>query len=191
MKLEIFDFDGTIVYSPNRNTVIVVNGLGEGKAVDIYDQWLKKNNRPKRKWNGWFGRKETLLHPIFPRPVKENMLNKEIADLFVKSKSNNSVFTWLMTGRHTGIGKQVIDILKEYQLLEDHEINTESFKTLFATKTPTLDWKKETIADFVLDNSIEEVEMWEDRPEHVKAFVEFGQTDLKYLNCSLKVNFVS
>jgi len=182
-KLEIFDFDGTLVYSPLRSTQFKIKGLGHGTAQHLYDKWLEDNKKPKRKWSGWFGRKETLLHPIFPRPLREDMLNREIADRFLESIADDNVITWMMTGRHMGIRTHVIDILTGYELLGKKD-PTELF---FATRTPTLDWKKDTILEAVMDRDITEVVMWEDRAEHVLAFNEFGKDALAKLNCSMTV----
>lgn len=187
MKLHIFDFDGTLVYSPLRQTFLKVKGLGNGTAQQLYDKWLADNKKPKRKWSGWFGRKETLLHPIFPRPLKDDMLNREVADLFLESKADDNVVTWMMTGRHQGIRHQVIDILMGYDLLEKRDPKVELF---FATRTPTLEWKKDTILEAVMDRGITEIEMWEDRPEHVQAFNEFGQNEVAECDCSLLVHEV-
>lgn len=185
MKLKIFDFDGTLVYSPNRNTFLKVKGLGQGTALQLYDKWLSQNKKSKRKWTGWFGRKETLLHPIFPRPLRDDMLNREIADKFLASQEDSSVITWMMTGRHMGIRHLVLDILKSYKILDEKKA-----LCLFATRTPTLLWKTDTIVDAVIEQSITEIEMWEDRPEHIKAFNEWGQTDLINLGCKLTVHEV-
>lgn len=182
MKLQIFDFDGTLVKSPLRNTFLSVKGLGKGTAQQLYDKWLSDNKKPKRKWNGWFGRKETLLHPIFPRPLNDDMLNREVADLFLASQEDSSVITWMMTGRHMGIRHHVLDILKGYKILDEKKA-----ECFFATRTPTLLWKTDTILEAVMDRGITEIEMWEDRPEHVEAFNEFGQTDVAELGCKLTV----
>lgn len=185
MKLQIFDFDGTLVYSPLRNTFLKVKGVGQGTAQQLYDKWLADNKKPKRKWSGWFGRKETLLHPIFPRPLKEDMLNREVADLFVESQNDSNVITWMMTGRHSGIGHLVRDILMGYDILDETKA-----RCLYATRTPTLLWKLDTITEAVIEEEISEVEMWEDRVEHVEAFTEFGQDSLSTLDCKLTVHHV-
>lgn len=189
-KLEIFDFDGTLVYSPLRQTFMSVKGLGKGTALQLYDKWLAQNKKPKRKWTGWFGRKETLLHPIFPRPLQENMLNKEIADLFVKSKENSDVLTWMMTGRHAGIAQQVLDILIGYKLLTKNDLASRRVETLFATRTPTIDWKKDKMLEGVIDYDIKHVTIWEDRSEHLEIFEDFGKTDLVELGCELVIHEV-
>lgn len=189
-KLHIFDVDGTLVYSPLRSTVLNVKGLGQGTVQHLYDKWLDQNKKPKRKWSGWFGRKETLLHPIFPRPLREDMLNREVADEFLASKEDPSVITWIMTGRHMGIRQEVIDILMGYDLITKEDLSSKKVETYFATRTPTLDWKRDTIHDAVTQRGITSVEMWEDRAEHVKAFNEFGQEKLSHFDCSMLVHEV-
>lgn len=190
MKLDIFDFDGTLVYSPLRNTFLKVKGVGNGTALQLYDKWLDQNQKPKRKWTGWFGRRETLLHPIFPRPLRNDMLNREVADQFLESKNSAEVTTWMMTGRHTGIGQQVIDILMGYDLLDKKDLSSSKVETYFASRTPTLEWKKDTIYEAVMDRGFTKVEMWEDREEHVIAFREFGDNELSEIGCSLTINEV-
>tara|TARA_Y100000034_G_scaffold101414_1_gene125724 strand:- start:3195 stop:3767 length:573 start_codon:yes stop_codon:yes gene_type:complete len=186
MKLQIFDFDGTLVYSPLRNTFLKVKGLGSGTALQLYDKWLSQNRKSKRRWTGWFGRRETLLHPIFPRPLRDDMLNREIADLFIKSKNDLNVLTWMMTGRHTGIAQQVIDILMGYGLVDKVDLATR-VECLFAKRTPTIDWKKDEILAAAFDRGITEIEIWEDRDEHIEILEKFGQTDLAELDCKLTI----
>lgn len=188
--LNIFDFDGTLVRSPNRNTFMKIKGLGNGTALQLYDKWLDDKKKPKRKWRGWFGRKETLLHPIFPRPLRDDMLIKEVADLFVASKNDPTVITWMMTGRHIGISYLVLDILFGYNLLDKKDLSENKVATLFATKTPTLDWKKDTILETIFNQNITEIEMWEDRPEHIEAFSKFGEEELSKVDCSLTIHEV-
>lgn len=188
-KLEVFDFDGTLVFSPLRSTFLNVKGLGKGEAETLYDKWLMQNNKPPKKWKGWFGRKETLLHPIFPRPLREDMLNKPIADLFVKSIANPNVTTWMMTGRHQGLSHHVLEILMGYNLFTKKDLSLKKLNTLFATKKPTLDWKKDTLFEAVAEHNYTEIEIWEDRPEHVIEFNDFAK-DLAELGCMMKVNEV-
>lgn len=181
-KVEIFDFDGTLVRSPTRSCVIHVPNVGKMQAEKLYDKWLADKKMPKRKWSGWFGRSETLLHPIFPRPLQKEMLIEEVAQRFLQSKENPDVHTVIMTGRHMGLMHYVLDILFGYELLTKEDLKYQKVETQFfqrSKKTPeTLDWKKEKIFDYA--SNCKEIEIWEDRQEHVEAFIQFGE-ELKEL----------
>lgn len=174
VKLFVFDFDGTLVDTPGPNTLI--EGL---PAIEFYDQWLLENNLPKRKFKGYWGRNETLLPPIFGEYIDDCLippaekLNQEIAEI-ARAKEGN-VLSILMTGRHTkmthfnkGLKQHICEtILKSYQVPFDRYY----YKSTFA---PTIDFKINTIQAILREfPSICDIEIWEDRVEHITEFQNF------------------
>lgn len=174
MKLEIFDFDGTLIKSPQPNTIINVPGIGELPAEAAYERWLILNKKRPKKLRGWNGNSETLRHPIFPRPLQEGMVNRAVADRFLESKHNSDVRTVIMTGRHVGLSFLVHQILLGYNLLTADEISKQTVETRFffrTNKNPnSLIWKKNKITEW--SESHFSIEIWEDREDHYQAFEE-------------------
>jgi len=175
-KLSIFDFDNTLVRSPDRDTIIEVKGIGKLPALQLYDKWLKDNNCPPRKFNGWSGRKESLKHPIFPRPLREDMLIKETADQFLKAKKDPDTSVKIMTGRHKGLYPLVLEILIGYDLVNHKEIKSGIVELICYNSEKglsTLEWKRELILEFARD--FDAISMWEDKPEHISEFIKTGR----------------
>lgn len=170
-KLKIYDFDGTLVRSPQRNTILETSDLGTGTAEELFNKWRAKTRKRPYSITGWFGCSETLKHPIFPRPLQPNLLNREVADQFLKDKADRSVQTMILTGRHVGLMFLVHDILLGYNLLTPDEIRCKTVISQFYenTKAPdSLTWKLNLIKQ--LSESYFHIEMWEDRPDHADAF---------------------
>lgn len=172
-KLKVYDFDGTLVFTPSPTSLI------EGvPALQHYDQWLESQGMPKRKWQGWWGRKETLMPPIFgiekdgkyiPPP---EALNQEVFDLLQQNRQDDQCLNILLTGRH---GKMKLPsgnhccrvILDAYGAqFDDYFYNT--------TGRPTLTFKCHILDTMIQENpTIEDVEIFEDRPDHVSKFWEW------------------
>jgi len=170
--LHVFDFDGTLVRSPQRDTIINVPGLGKATAQEIYKQWREIEKKPPQDLRGWHGCSETLKHPIFPRPLQEEMLIRDVADRFLESKNNPNVHTMLMTGRHVGLMYLVFEILKGYELLTSDDIRLQKVETVFYKRlhnvNSTFSWKTKKIRE--LSESYFNIEIWEDRPDHIEGF---------------------
>lgn len=157
-KLQIFDFDGTLVNTPSKPT-----------------QWE----------GGWWGKKWSLLPPHMPFDLKENgqhLLNKKVVEAFLESKSCPNTHTVMMTGRHWGLRNEVMNILHGFELCtkEDCEqLVEESNKFVFISGGNTLEGKLNRLTELVKEFiNVIKVEMWEDRKEHIPHFRNHG-THLK------------
>ena len=162
-RLCIFDFDNTLVKTPEREE-------GSKRWRDATGQeWLHK---------GWWGRKETLRPPIFnsgPNDIKHNVVED-----FKKAKADPQAIVVMMTGRHGGLEQDVKGILSRYGLEPDEEYY-KGHRNL--TKDPRYPKNDDTWAykHHVLINllapreGIEEIEIWDDRAEHVPMWLEAGK----------------
>lgn len=148
----IFDFDGTLFYSPSK---------------------------PSSWKGGWWGRNCSLLPPYVPHHSKlldegKHLLNEKVVDAYFQSKMNEDTHTVMMTGRHWGLRHEVMNILKAFGLAsqEDHEkLKEKSNKYVFISGGNTLEGKLKRIDRFMADyHTIETITMWEDRKEHIEVF---------------------
>lgn len=148
-KLAVFDFDGTLAYSPEPEI-----GKTEYKEKTGQD-WPYK---------GWWGRAESLDTKIFDIPVNTSV----VAD-YKKEKSDPNTLVIMMTGRIPKLSKQVEDILSANNLSFDYY--------LYNNANSTLDFKIDTMEKLLSKYpSIKSVEMWDDRDEHIGPFQVWGST---------------
>ena len=144
--LNIFDFDGTLVDTQTPEN---------GKKI-----WEEKIGN---KWPhiGWWGRKESLDNVIFEQPVIESTIEH-----YNKLSGDNNGLTIMLTGRRTKLSKEVEVILKSNNLcFEEYRYNYGG---------DTLSNKIKQITEILTDKpGIIEVNMFEDRYEHIIKFKEF------------------
>ena len=99
--LAVFDFDGTLVDTPMPDTI--VDGI---TVKQFYDDYLRDSGQPPRKWQGWWGRIETLTPPVFGKWQEnelcppEELLNSSLAEIVKNKFDDESSLCVLMTGRH-------------------------------------------------------------------------------------------
>jgi len=152
----VFDFDGTLVNTPLK---------------------------PQGWKAGWWGRKESLLPPFVPHHTKikdegQHLLNEKVAKEYLRARKDPEGFTMMMTGRHWGLRKEVMNIMVGLGLAswEDAWSLTEDSKQfVFISGGKTLEGKLARLDEMLAEMSeVEMIEMWEDRPEHVAAFRHHG-----------------
>ncbi len=197
MKLDIFDFDGTLAFTP-ENTPENVQKYEKYFGIP----WLVNKEQsvhlsqklgvhvPIRR--GWWGREETLMPPLVPNPAPKELFNQKIVDRFLDSKKDKETTTLILTGRHFKLKNQILRILSDGELIEvkKTKINSEIFyhsqdpnvtfyclgeKGPFSsTNIPseTFPWKAWIIDQYLNNYDFDVVEIWEDREEHVQKFQE-------------------
>lgn len=212
-KLHVFDFDGTLVKTPCdtiENHRLFEKATGMPWLIDKNKsrELSKKHGKFIGMRSGWWGRKETLEPPLVPNPTPEDLFIKEVCDALHLSKKDQSAITIMMTGRHAGLKSQVLRIAADGKLFDinktvsqKNELFCEVIDPNIAcwflgedgpapkgTKpTSTLPWKIWIIEQYLeLHPTINSVEIWEDREEHVK---EFQELDLIF-DQEFKVHFV-
>ena len=197
MKLDIFDFDGTLAFTPENTPENVekyekYHGIPwlVNKEQSVYLSQKLGTHVPIRR--GWWGREETLMPPLVPNPAPKELFNQEIVDRFFDSKKDENITTLILTGRHFKLKNQILRILSDGGLIEvkKTKINTDTFYhpqdpdvTLYclgekgpfsSTNIPseTFPWKSWIIDQYLNNYDFESVEIWEDRTEHVEKFQE-------------------
>jgi hypothetical protein len=146
-KLSIFDFDGTLIMSPLPDT---------GKI-----EYEKKTGQP---WphKGWWGQADSLNTEIFDMPVIDSVISD-----YKTEKSNTNTLTVLLTGRMKKLAPSVEKVLRKNSLsFNEYHYNNGGSTDVFKIKT---------LDDLIKKYPDVEVEMWEDRLEHVSIFEQWGK----------------
>ncbi len=197
-KLDIFDFDGTLFRSPvdspeNRAKFEESTGIPWIINKQLSKELTERHKKYVGMRSGWFGRAETLEHPLVPNPAPQDWFIQDVVQAFQKSKNDPDALTLILTGRHFGLRKQVLRILFDGNLVEIEKTESQDGKVFFtlidpcvqlfclgdngpnpaSSKKPfeTFPWKVWIANQFLeVFAEIREIEIWEDRPEHVEMF---------------------
>ena len=150
MKVDIFDFDNTLVSTPGRE-------LAEKTYLEaIGTPWP---------FIGFYGRPESLIPPCFPDAPDPSYLIAATAQACQESDADVKV---MMTGRPYKMRLRVNEICLRYGL-KFHE-------TYFRgqpgcnNRGDTLEIKQNVIRDRFLILPLTRLRIWEDREEHADAF---------------------
>lgn len=147
-KISIFDFDGTLMKTPDST---------EGKKQ--WGEFYGKDYPHK----GWWGKPESLDDAVFDiQPIESTVSD------YKKEINNPNTFVIMLTGRIPHQSSQVEELLalhniyfKEYHYKSDGDTLTSKLNTI-----------KSLLNRFP---QVKEIEMWEDREAHVIAFEEWGK----------------
>ena len=146
-KISIFDFDGTLADTPNKEDGITL--------------WEAKNKKdyPHR---GWWGREESLDENTF----NVKLIPSTMVDYNKESEGNNTLMV-MLTGRLPKLANQVESILSKNGVIFD-EYHYKGRGDTFTSKLYTI--------KSLLENNpnVTEIEMWEDRLNHADGFEEWG-----------------
>jgi hypothetical protein len=199
LKLDVFDFDGTLFHSPldtpeNRQKYERATGLPWLIDKEKSRELSKKHGKFIGMRRGWWGRGETLEPPLVAVPAPlEWFAEKPCAD-FRASKADPEALTTIMTGRYAKLRPHVLRILDEGGLVNVRRKHSKD-GTLFCTVEDidvqvfclgedgpggskdkpgdTFPWKVWMIQQFLETHpDITEVRIWEDREEHIVKFKE-------------------
>jgi hypothetical protein len=164
-RIAIFDFDGTLIDTDTPES---------GKTL-----WQKQFGF-EWPFKGWWGRPESLDSRIYFQKdpkltpgLKEIGLKKNIFDntpipitlsAYKEQSSREDTLSILLTGRHSGVGQLVTDILNSKGIKFDDYI----YKT---GNLDTADFKIQVLNKLVSNNpNLIEMEIWEDRDDHLPIF---------------------
>jgi len=157
-KLDIFDFDGTLVDTPLP--VMVKKGKG---MIATSPEWEEKTGN---KWPhiGWWGRMESLNIDVFEMPTIDSVISA-----YKESKANPNALTVMLTGRMKKLGPQVKAVLDDKGLTFDMYLYNDGGET---SKNKIKHMGK------ILDDypSITTIEMWDDRDKHIPTFQAWGDS---------------
>lgn len=136
MKLEVFDFDGTLFRSPDK---------------------------PEGWSGGWWGRLESLSPPQVPEQPDESWWNKRVVAAAKAAAADRNTVSVLLTGRIQKFRPRLVSLTGQAGLVFD-EMHLSSGGSTEAFKLSVLD-------SLLKKYDVSEVSLWEDRPEHLDAFV--------------------
>jgi hypothetical protein len=151
-RIAVFDFDGTLVNTPLKP-----------------DGWK----------GGWWGREASLLPPFVPHhfDLKEkgvHLLNEKVVKAYIENKARKDTHTVMMTGRHWGLRKHVMNILHGFKLCTKDDCEglvEESDNFIFISGGRTLEGKLARLTSLLQTfPEVHCIEMWEDREEHIPHF---------------------
>lgn len=159
-KISIFDFDGTLARSPEEK---------EGR-----EQWEKVKGE-KYPHKGWWSKRESLDPEVFTIEMIQSTIEAHSKE-FIK----DNVLLIMMTGRMKNQADQVKHILDTNGIAFD--------RYEFKRFGRTFDDKTYKITKLLEEHpNVTEVEMWEDRVEHIEGFTEWFKDKP---NINFKINFV-
>jgi hypothetical protein len=159
-KLNVFDFDSTLINTP----------MGDD---DNKQKWADYYGVEEWPFLAWWTRKESLDMDVFEFPT-----NPEIIQAYKKSKVEPDTLTIMLTGRVGTLEPQVRAILDSYGLTFDRYF----FKEGGATEQSKMKHMINMIDKFP---TIDSIEMWDDRVEHIPKFERWGT----YIEHTDKVKF--
>ena len=146
-KLDVFDFDGTLISTPLPE---------EGKKT------YKEKTGKDWPHAGWWGQPMSLDMNVFDMPT----INSVISD-YKKEITNPNTMIVMATGRMVKLTDLVKAILNKHGL-RFHEYH-------FNRGGSTDSAKKKTFDQILSQHpSIREVELWDDREEHIPIFQAWG-----------------
>jgi hydroxymethylpyrimidine pyrophosphatase-like HAD family hydrolase len=148
-KLSVFDFDGTLIKSPEPTD--------KNKQM-----WADHYGKEEWPYIGWWGRGETLDMDVW-----DMSLIPDTIKAYREEMKNPNTMVIMLTGRLTKQGDLVRKILDKYGLKFD--------KYLFKRGGNTITDKLGQLNHILGTNtSIKEVVMWDDRDAHIPKFEEWG-----------------
>jgi hypothetical protein len=149
-RVAIFDFDGTLIDTPQPHVAKLKYEQVTGTA------WPHP---------GFWSKKESLDVDMFEMPVIDS-----VYEAYKKEKATPNTLVVMMTGRIGKLSKIVEKILKEKGLeFDEYQYKNGRFGS------DTLDFKLGMMKEYLERYpDLESMAMWEDRREHVIPFKEWG-----------------
>ena len=165
-KLVVYDFDGTLFHSPDKE---------HGEKI------YKSKTGKDWPYKGWWGRLETLMPPIVPHHPDPSWYLNDVVQSQKGHKSNPNTDVVLMTGRHIGFKERVHDLLEKMNI-DFHD--TYFYGQSGTGGSTTFETKANNIRK-LMNNGYTSIEIYEDRPEHIQSFINFCR-EMKHIHPELK-----
>lgn len=152
-KIDIFDFDNTLVFTPTLDELKDMLARYNFHAVNSGKDPINFNFNEKY----WYDPR-SMEPPIIPSPTPCAMLNQPIAKLFYASQRNPQILTIVMTGRPPSLKTQLERILDDFKMKPDR------IYMMPDNKNGTINNKLKHLAELVDEfPRVLDIEMWDDR----------------------------
>ncbi|MEL7340629.1 MAG: hypothetical protein AAGM67_09100 [Bacteroidota bacterium] len=169
--LNIFDVDGTLFRSPHPN-----------RELWSKEQWGKVMAR-------WYSDVATLSPPAIPFELDDTMYYMDVVRALKQSLDAPNTKTVVMTGRREDKGfRPCIETILKGTGIPDILERLGGDLHLKPKKMPTEDFKKSYMSEYIRVVKPKFIEVWEDRPGHVKAFKRFLELGSKISKFGYIVN---
>lgn len=175
-KLNIFDFDGTLVSTleSDAGKELYHKLTGKQWMIENTPQAIENGFDPKFRRTGWWGRPETLQPPLLPRPLPPDYVIKETLYGYRLAKADKDAENVMVTGRHMKLAPLVEDVLNELEFKFDRYYYKGHPELVATGKYPkdndTPVYKMFVIRDFLMKDHITHLEIWEDRDDIIDLF---------------------
>jgi hypothetical protein len=151
-KISVFDFDGTLVDTP---------------LPEFGKKEYKEKTGEDWPFPGWWGKALSLDMSIFDMPLIKSVISD-----YQKEKTNPNTCVVMLTGRMVKLGDSVKKIL---------DANNLKFDEYHFNKGGSTDVAKIKTMESLLEKypNVKELEMWDDRLEHIPVFQSWGNNLVK------------
>lgn len=147
-KIDVFDFDGTLINTPLPD---------DGKET------YKEKTGKEWPHKGWWSKEESLDMNIFDMPIIDSVIKAH-----QKEHGRPDTLMVMMTGRLPHLSNEVEKILKSKGLLFD--------KHIYNMGGATIDSKIKSLEKLLVEfPNVVDIEMWDDRREHIPSFEAWGK----------------
>lgn len=155
-KLVIYDFDGTIFRSPDKE-----EGSKSYRAAMNFD-WPHE---------GWWGRLESLLPPVVPSRPDASWYIGPVLQSQRRDSADGDATVVLMTGRPSKFRARVLELLRNANLhFDDHFFHDSPGSDGDTTLSVKVNRIKRLIGP-----SVRRLEIWEDRDGQIQGFERFKE----------------
>lgn len=173
-KLVVFDFDGTLVKTPEEEDgkKLYEEATGKSWVIENDEQALKNGFDKGFRRRGWWGRMETLLPPIYSRPATKKSVIMTVHMAWLNANDDKAAQKVLITGRHSKLKEEVEKILYELSMDMDEYF----YKGMHPActhpdyKQDTPGWKMFAILQLAMKPEYDRVTIFEDREDVVELF---------------------
>lgn len=157
MRTVIYDFDGTLFKSPTREEGELTYFQETGKYFPF---------------TGWWGRSESLMPPVVPEKPGNEWFIENTVNAYQKDQKDKNTELILMTGRPFKNKNRVIEICNSSNL----KFHKYYFRGQKGSKgKDTFEIKVNYIQNDLIHPNLQILEIWEDRSEHISAFIEVSK----------------
>ncbi len=160
MKIIVFDFDGSLIYTAEPD---------EGRKI-----WLEKTGKEFPHPIGWWGKPESLDISIFYPTI-----NEWIFERYKRAIALENVYVILVTGRPEKLRKEVLDIL-DFHGIKFHDVFCNTGGDTFKFKTKLLE-------NILIEKKATEMIIYDDRQEHLAGFTKWAEYLLEKDNVVINV----